>query len=42
MIPYTCWMGMIHSSIYVMDGEDDGELIEIEESAAVCRGAGAL
>ena len=38
VIPYTCWMGMIRSSIYVTDGPADAELIEIEDYAFCCGG----
>ena len=36
VIPYTCWMGMIRSSIYVTGGAGEAELVELEDYAPLC------
>ena len=40
VIPYTCWMGMIRSSIYVVDSLEDADAVQsLEEAAAALNGA---
>ena len=34
VVPYTCWMGMIRSSIYVVDDLSDAEAVEAEATLA--------
>ena len=34
VVPYTCWMGMIRSSIYVVDDLSDAEPVEAEATPA--------
>ena len=41
VIPYTCWMGMIRSSIYVTDATAEAELVEIDDYAFCCGGTAA-
>ena len=42
VIPYTCWMGMIRSSIYVVDSLEDADAVQsLEAAAAALNGATA-